>query len=229
MTAYSRGRVLLIMSALLLSTVMASLDSSFLPLAFPDMIDDLDSNTSEIVWVALGYLVAATGPMLLAARMADAWGHVRLFQAGTVIYSLAMIACTFAPDVPVLIGLRLVAEVPERFDRFIASLVFYEHLFSFRKTVEENVETQLAEYLERTVYAVRDGKSVMYKFNCHKPVYRAIEPWIDELLRQALERTQGNQSAAARLLGMSRDQIRYRMQRLGLLKAGQESSEALDA
>lgn len=108
MTAYSRGRVLLIMSALLLSTVMASLDSSFLPLAFPDMIDDLDSNTSEIVWVALGYLVAATGPMLLAARMADAWGHVRLFQAGTVIYSLAMIACTFAPDVPVLIGLRLV-------------------------------------------------------------------------------------------------------------------------
>lgn len=108
MTSYSRGRVLLIMSALLLSTVMASLDSSFLPLAFPDMIDDLDSNTSEIVWVALGYLVAATGPMLLAARMADAWGHVRLFQAGTVLYSLAMIACTFAPDVPVLIGLRLV-------------------------------------------------------------------------------------------------------------------------
>jgi len=96
------------MSALLLSTLMASLDSSFLPLAFPDMIDDLDSSTSEIVWVALGYLIAATGPMLLAARMADAFGHVRLFQAGTVIYSLAMIACTFAPDVPVLIALRLV-------------------------------------------------------------------------------------------------------------------------
>ena len=96
------------MSALLLSTVMASLDSSFLPLAFPDMIEDLDSNTSEIVWVALGYLIAATGPMLLAARMADAFGHVRLFQTGTVIYSLSMIACTFAPDVPVLIALRLV-------------------------------------------------------------------------------------------------------------------------
>jgi len=96
------------MSALLLATLMASLDSSFLPLAFPDMIDDLDSSTSEIVWVALGYLVAATGPMLLAARLADAWGHVRLFQAGTVVYSLAMIACTFAPDVPVLIALRLV-------------------------------------------------------------------------------------------------------------------------
>jgi DHA2 family multidrug resistance protein-like MFS transporter len=96
------------MSALLLATLMASLDSSFLPLTFPDMIDDLDSSTSEIVWVALGYLVAATGPMMLAARLADAFGHARLFQVGTVIYSVAMIACTFAPDVPVLIALRLV-------------------------------------------------------------------------------------------------------------------------
>jgi EmrB/QacA subfamily drug resistance transporter len=106
--SYGQARVLVIMTALLLATVMASLDSSFMPLAFPDMIEDLDSSTAEIVWVALGYLVAATGPMLLAARVADAYGHVRLFQAGTVIYSLAMIACTFAPDVPVLIALRLV-------------------------------------------------------------------------------------------------------------------------
>ncbi len=45
-----------------------------------------------------------------------------------------------------------------------------------------------------------------------------IEDLVDDLVRQALKRTDGNQSAAARLLGMSRDQIRYRMQRLGLLK-----------
>jgi DNA-binding NtrC family response regulator len=47
-----------------------------------------------------------------------------------------------------------------------------------------------------------------------------IEEWTDALVRQALERSHGNQSAAARLLGMSRDQVRYRMQRLGLLKGG---------
>lgn len=102
------GRALLVMVTLLLATAMASLDSSFMPLAFADMIEDLDSSTNQIVWVALGYLVAATGPMLLAARVADAIGHARLFQAGTVVYSLAMMACAFAPDVPELIGLRLV-------------------------------------------------------------------------------------------------------------------------
>jgi hypothetical protein len=49
------------------------------------------------------------------------------------------------------------------------------------------VETQLAEYLERTVYAVRDGKSFIYKFNSRNQVYRAIEPWIDEMVKGFFE------------------------------------------
>ena len=50
-----------------------------------------------------------------------------------------------------------------------------------------------------------------------------VEKMIDQLVRQALERTDGNQSSAARLLCMSRDQIRYRMQKMGLLPgAGSE-------
>ncbi|MGH9319661.1 MAG: hypothetical protein ACRD21_04285 [Vicinamibacteria bacterium] len=50
-----------------------------------------------------------------------------------------------------------------------------------------HVETQLAQYSERTVYAVRDGKSYIYKFNCRPQVYRAIEPWIDEMVRGFFE------------------------------------------
>ena len=104
----SKARVFLIMSSLVLSSVMASLDSSFTPIAIPDMIDKLDSSTSEIVWVALGYLIAASGPMLLAAKMADGLGHARFFQLGTLIYGLAMIACSWAPDANTLITLRFV-------------------------------------------------------------------------------------------------------------------------
>jgi hypothetical protein len=50
-----------------------------------------------------------------------------------------------------------------------------------------HVETQLAEYLERTVYAVHDNKSFIYKFNCRNQVYRAIEPWIDEIVKGFFE------------------------------------------
>jgi DNA-binding NtrC family response regulator len=40
-----------------------------------------------------------------------------------------------------------------------------------------------------------------------------VEDVLDDLVRQALERTRGNRSAAGRLLRMSRDRIRLRMGR----------------
>jgi DNA-binding protein Fis len=40
-----------------------------------------------------------------------------------------------------------------------------------------------------------------------------------ELLRQALERTTGNRTHAARLLGLTRNQLRYRMRKFGLESA----------
>lgn len=48
------------------------------------------------------------------------------------------------------------------------------------------VETQLADYLERTVYAVREGKSFIFKFNARPQVYHAIEAWIDEIVESNL-------------------------------------------
>ncbi|MPZ21394.1 MAG: AAA domain-containing protein, partial [Luteitalea sp.] len=45
-----------------------------------------------------------------------------------------------------------------------------------------------------------------------------IEEVERELVMQALERTHGNQTRAAALLGMHRDQIRYRIEKFGLMK-----------
>jgi EmrB/QacA subfamily drug resistance transporter len=104
----STARRMFIMTALVLSTVLASLDSSFVPIAFPDMIDNLDTSTAMVVWVALGYLIAATGPQLFLSRVGDVVGQVRMFQIGTTVYALAMIACTFAPTIEILISLRVI-------------------------------------------------------------------------------------------------------------------------
>jgi DNA-binding NtrC family response regulator len=48
-----------------------------------------------------------------------------------------------------------------------------------------------------------------------------------ELVRQALERTRGNRSRAARLLGMNRDQIRYRIEKFGFEKVGASPSSEI--
>ena len=42
------------------------------------------------------------------------------------------------------------------------------------------------------------------------------------LVEKAIAQADGNQSRAAQLLGLSRDQLRYRLQKFGLLKAGAE-------
>ena len=97
-----------VLAALLLATVLASLDSSFVPIAFPDIIDKLDTSTSVVVWVALGYLISATGLMLLSSRLSAVLGAGRVFQIGVLIYALAMAACTWAPDIGTLIALRVV-------------------------------------------------------------------------------------------------------------------------
>jgi DNA-binding NtrC family response regulator len=47
-----------------------------------------------------------------------------------------------------------------------------------------------------------------------------------ELIVLALERTRGNQTRAAALLGLHRDQIRYRMEKYGLLKASTTARES---
>jgi two-component system response regulator AtoC len=46
-----------------------------------------------------------------------------------------------------------------------------------------------------------------------------IEEVERQLLTQALERSKGNQTQAAQLLGINRDQVRYRIEKFGLQKA----------
>lgn len=48
----------------------------------------------------------------------------------------------------------------------------------------------------------------------------SLEKVEEALVRQALKMTNGNQTRAAKLLDISRDALRYRMQKLGMLEAG---------
>ncbi len=104
----SNKRRLATMTAVVLATLMSALDASFIPIAFPDMIDKLDTSTSMVVWVALGYLIAATGPMLFLVRVSETYGQVRLFQIGIVIFSIAMTLCAWAPNIFWLTVLRII-------------------------------------------------------------------------------------------------------------------------
>lgn len=48
------------------------------------------------------------------------------------------------------------------------------------------------------------------------PEGMTLEQWEDEMIREALRRANGNKSQAARMLGLSRNALRYRLSRIGV-------------
>jgi DNA-binding NtrC family response regulator len=50
-----------------------------------------------------------------------------------------------------------------------------------------------------------------------------LEHWEDEMIREALRRANGNKSQAARLLGLSRNALRYRLSKIGIADEEKES------
>jgi DNA-binding NtrC family response regulator len=44
-----------------------------------------------------------------------------------------------------------------------------------------------------------------------------LEQWEDEMIRDALRKADGNKSQAARMLGLSRNALRYRLSKIGIV------------
>jgi DNA-binding NtrC family response regulator len=53
------------------------------------------------------------------------------------------------------------------------------------------------------------------------PEGMTLEQWEDNMIRESLRRTNGNKSQAARLLGLSRNALRYRLGKLGVADEGE--------
>ena len=51
-----------------------------------------------------------------------------------------------------------------------------------------------------------------------------LEHWEDEMIREALRRANGNKSRAARLLGLSRNALRYRLSKIGIADEGDKEA-----
>ena len=68
----------------------------------------------------------------------------------------------------------------------------------------------------RPVKSVNDGAGFL-------PEGMTLEQWEDEMIQEALKRASGNKSQAARLLGLSRNALRYRLSKIGI--ADEEEKE----
>jgi DNA-binding NtrC family response regulator len=77
---------------------------------------------------------------------------------------------------------------------------------------------------EKDIYLdMRQSKSsaVVPSANQFLPEGMTLEQWEDNMIREALRRANGNKSQAARLLGLSRNALRYRLGKLGVADEGE--------
>jgi DNA-binding NtrC family response regulator len=58
------------------------------------------------------------------------------------------------------------------------------------------------------------------------PEGMTLEQWEDEMIREALRRAHGNKSQAARLLGLSRNALRYRLSKIGIADEEEKDGSA---
>src|ERR1017187_10075776 len=56
------------------------------------------------------------------------------------------------------------------------------------------------------------------------PEGMTLEQWEDEMIRESLRRANGNKSQAARLLGLSRNALRYRLSKIGIADEGEREA-----
>jgi EmrB/QacA subfamily drug resistance transporter len=100
-----RGAVLSITSA---AAFLATLDLFIVNIAFPSISAAFPgTDFSQMSWILNGYTVVFAAVLALSGRLADRYGHRRVFLIGIAIFTLASAACALAPSIWALVAARV--------------------------------------------------------------------------------------------------------------------------
>lgn len=95
------------LAIVLLGTIVAPLDSA-VNAAFPAITAAFVLEVAAIQWIVIAYMVAFSSLVIVSGRVADLFGHRRVFGWGLAISALALLGCGVAPGYGWLLGARAV-------------------------------------------------------------------------------------------------------------------------
>ena len=94
--------------ALCLGFFMILVDSTIVSVATPALINDLQADVNDVVWVTSAYLLAYAVPVLITGRLGDRFGPKKLYMSGLTVFTLASLWCGLTASVEMLIVARVV-------------------------------------------------------------------------------------------------------------------------
>ncbi|MFF7655105.1 MFS transporter [Streptomyces sp. NPDC007983] len=96
------------LAAALLGFFVITLDALVVNVALPAIRTDLGGGITGLQWVVDGYTLIFAALLLSAGSLSDRIGARRAFGLGLIVFVAASAACGLAPNLPSLIGARLV-------------------------------------------------------------------------------------------------------------------------
>ncbi|MGN8244221.1 MFS transporter [Cellulomonas soli] len=94
------------LTVLALAQFLVVLDASIVNIALPSLGSALGLGTAALSWVITAYVLPFGGLLLLGGRLADRYGHRRLFLAGTLGFVVASALAGLAVTGEMLLGAR---------------------------------------------------------------------------------------------------------------------------
>jgi EmrB/QacA subfamily drug resistance transporter len=90
---------------------MGQLDASIVTIAFPTLQRAFHVHVGAVTWVGLSYLISLVAFVTIVGRFADMAGRKLLYVYGFGLFAAASAGCALAPNLPTLIGVRVVQGV----------------------------------------------------------------------------------------------------------------------
>ena len=96
------------LSVTTIGALMASIDSTIVILALPQMMEKLHADLVHMIWVIMAYILVSTVLLLTFGRIADMFGRARLYNLGFVVFTVGSGLCGLSQTANHLILARLV-------------------------------------------------------------------------------------------------------------------------
>src|SRR5262245_38375370 len=93
--------------AVMFATFMEVLDTTVVNVSLPHIAGNLSATIDESTWVLTSYLVANAIILPLTGWLATFFGRKRLLMASVSGFTVSSLLCGLAPNLPVLVGCRL--------------------------------------------------------------------------------------------------------------------------
>lgn len=93
------------------SFMLVGVDSTIVNLALPTISREMGADLAAAQWTIAAYFTATAVMLPMAGRMADAFGLKKVFLIGFGIFTVSSLGCGLAPNLEVLIAMRIVQAV----------------------------------------------------------------------------------------------------------------------